>query len=103
MEATESLEYVLKKDKVKMNELEEEVHLLKEFHDDEEVEAQVSILIPYLGSFRIHNSNFFRNLEFYWHTKTMVAMGKLPKEKDFRQLKNRKEALEIMCLRSSLG
>jgi hypothetical protein len=41
------------------------------------------------------NSKFYRTLELYWHTKTMVAIGMLPKEQDFCQLKSRQEALEI--------
>ena len=76
-------EYVPEVDKVKMNDLEEEVRLLKEFHDEEEVEAQIGSLIPDMGFSRTRNSKFYRTLELYWKTKTLVAMGMLPKEKNF--------------------
>jgi hypothetical protein len=67
--------------------LEEEVKLVREFKEDEEVEHQVGGIIPDLGCTRTRNSKFYRTLELYWHTKMMVALGMLPKEQDFRQLK----------------
>jgi hypothetical protein len=76
-------DYVPEVDKAIMIELEEEVHQIREFHDDDEVEAQVGSFILDLGCTRTRNSKFYRTLELYWHTKTMVAMGMLPKEKDF--------------------
>jgi hypothetical protein len=88
-------DYVPEADKAKMTELEEEVCQIKEFHDDEEVEAQVGSFIPDLGCTQTRNLKFYITLELYWHTKTMVAMGMLPKEQDLYQLKSRQEALEI--------
>jgi hypothetical protein len=88
-------DYVPEPDKAKMIKLEEEVRQIRYFHDGDEVEAQVGSFIPDLGCTRTRNSNFYKTLELYWHTKTMVAMGMLPEEQDFHQLKSRKEALEI--------
>jgi hypothetical protein len=88
-------EYVLDVDKGKMAELEEDVQQLREFQDDEEIEAQIGDLIMDFGCSHSRNSKFFQTLELYWQTKTLVALGMLPKEQDFRQLKARQEALEI--------
>jgi hypothetical protein len=77
-----------------MSALEAKVRLVREFKDDEDVEHQVGGLIPDLGCTRSRNSKFFHTLELYWHTKTMVALGMLPKDEDFRQLKHRMETLE---------
>jgi hypothetical protein len=52
-------------------------------------------LIPYLGFSWIRNPKFYRTLELYWQTKTLVSLGMLPKDQDFRQLKSRQKALEI--------
>jgi hypothetical protein len=90
-------ESVPEEDKAKMAELEEEVRQIRQFQEDEEVEAQLGGFIPDLGCTKSRNSKFFRTLELYWHTKTLVAIGMLPKEQDFRQLKSRQEALEIQC------
>jgi hypothetical protein len=87
-------EFVPEEDKATMSALEAEVRLVREFKDDGEVEYQVGGLIPDLGCTRTRNSKFFRTLELYWHTKTMVALGMLPKDEDFRQLKRRMETLE---------
>jgi hypothetical protein len=83
-------------DKVTMQGLEEEVFLTREFKDDEEVEFQVWGLIPNLdlGCTRTMNSKFFRTLELYWHMKTMVALGMIPKEEGVCHLKGRLKALE---------
>jgi hypothetical protein len=88
-------DYVPEEDKARMTDWRMKFHQIREFHDDEEVEAQVGSFIPDLGCTRTHNSKFYRTLELYWHTKTMVAMGMLPKEQDFQQLKSIQEALEV--------
>jgi hypothetical protein len=90
-------EIVPEADKVKMVQLEEEVRVTRQFQDDEDVEALLGGLIPDLGCTQSRNSKFFQTLELYWHTKTLVALGMLPKEQDFHQLKRRHEALEIQC------
>jgi hypothetical protein len=72
----------------------EEVRMVWAYKEDEEVEEQVSGIITDLGCTRTRNSKFYRTLKLYWHTKTMVALGMLPKDQDFRQLKQRMESLE---------
>jgi hypothetical protein len=58
------------------------------------VEEQVGGIILDLGYTRTKNSTFFRTLDLYWHTNTMVALGMFPKDQHFRQLKQRMESLE---------
>jgi hypothetical protein len=51
IDATEFYEeFVPKEDKTRMTELEDEVHQIREFHDDEDVEAQVGSFIPVLDN-----------------------------------------------------
>jgi len=58
--------------------------LIREFKEDEEMEFQVGgIIHDDLGCTRTKKSKFLYTLEIYWHTKTMVALGMLPKEEDF--------------------
>jgi hypothetical protein len=82
-----------------MKDLENEVFQIKEFQEDEDVEVQVEGFILDMGCDRTKNSNLYHTLELYWHTKIMVVMGMLPKEKDFFHLKRRHESLDIkMCI-----
>ena len=74
-------------EKLTMQNLEDEVRLVHEFKEDEEVEDQIGDLIQGLGCTRTKNFIFFHTLELYWCTKTMVALGMLPKDGDFKQLK----------------
>jgi hypothetical protein len=90
-------ESVPEENKAKMPELEDEARQMRWFKEDEEVEEQLGSFIPNLGCTRSRNSIFFQTLELYWHTKTLVAIGILPKEQDFRHLKSKQEALEIQC------
>jgi hypothetical protein len=70
---------------------------------DEEVE-QVGSIIPNLGFTRTKNSKFdtrtknykfYRMPEVYWHTNTtMVTLGMLQKDQDFKHLKKRMESLK---------
>jgi hypothetical protein len=53
----------------------------------------VGDIIPNLGCTQTRESKFYRTLELYWHTKTMVAQGMLPKDQDYQYLNNL-EALE---------
>jgi hypothetical protein len=63
MEAAKLYEdYVPKIDKVKMAKMEEDVRQLREFHDEEEVEAQIGNLIPDMGFSQTRNSKFYRTL-----------------------------------------
>jgi hypothetical protein len=66
-----------------MHALEAKVKLVREFKEDEEVEHQVGGIILDLGCTRTRNSKFYRTLELYWHTKTMVALGMFPKDEGF--------------------
>jgi hypothetical protein len=77
-------DFVPEKEKSTMKVLEEEVRLTLEFKDDEKVEFQLGCLIHDLGRTRTRNFKLFCTLELYWHTKSMVALGILPKEEDFR-------------------
>jgi hypothetical protein len=92
LEAIEHYEnHVPEDDKVAMTALEVEVRLVREFKEDAEINFQV-------GGARLYQNQklkFFHTLELYWHVKTMVALGMLPKGKDFRQLKGKMEMLEI--------
>jgi hypothetical protein len=81
-------------DKATMSALEVEVCLACEFKEDVEVDFQVGGVILELGCSRTKNSKFFHTLELYWHVKTMVALGMLPKDEDFFQLKSIMEMLE---------
>jgi hypothetical protein len=87
-------QFVSPDDKSTMSTLEEEVRMNRTYKENKEVEEQVGDIIPNLGSTKTRNSKFYRTLELYWHTKTMVALGMLPKDQDFRQLKQRMETLE---------
>lgn len=78
-----------------MQTLEEEASLIREFKEANEVDEEAGGLVPGLGCTRTRNSIFFRTVELYWHTKTLVALGLLPKVEDFKQLKGHIEALEI--------
>jgi hypothetical protein len=62
-----------------MKELEEEVQLIHEFKEDDEVEKEVGGMVLDLGCTRTHNSIFFRIVELYWHTKSMVSLGMFPR------------------------
>jgi hypothetical protein len=73
-------DFLPKEDQATIPALEVEVKLVREFKEDEEVEQYVGGIISYLGCTRTHNSKIFKTLELYWHTKTMVALGILPKD-----------------------
>jgi hypothetical protein len=88
-------DYIPKTYKIKMEEKEEEFLQLRQFHDDEDFEAHIGRLNPYMGFSHTRSSKLYRTLELYWKTKTLVFMGLLPKEKYFRKMKNRHKALEI--------
>jgi hypothetical protein len=75
--------------------LEAEFKLVGDFNDEEEVEHQVGGIIQNLGCTKTENSKFYMTLELYWHIKMMVALGMLPKDQEFWQLKRRMEALEV--------
>jgi hypothetical protein len=70
-------------DNARMTELEEEVHQIRQFHEDKDMEAQVGSFIPDLGCTRTQNSKFYKTLALHWHTKTMVTLGMLPRSKTF--------------------
>jgi hypothetical protein len=78
-----------------MDALEGEAHLVRDFKENDEVEVEVGGIVPDVGFTHSTNSIFFRTLELYWHTKTLVALGMLPKDEDFGNIKSRMEALEI--------
>jgi hypothetical protein len=59
-----------------MQDIEEEVRLVREFKEDEEVEDQVG------AGFRIWVAP---KPGIPYENKTMVALGMLPKDEDFRQ------------------
>jgi hypothetical protein len=78
-----------------MDALEKETRLVKDFKDVDKVKVEVGDIVPDVGCTQSKNSIFFRTVELYWNTKTLVALGLLPKDEDFRKLKSRMEALEI--------
>jgi len=55
----------------------------------------VGSIIPNLGCIGTHRSKFYKTLELYWHTQTMVALGMLPKDEDLCELKHHMETLEV--------
>jgi hypothetical protein len=75
--------FVPKEDKVVMSTLEAKVCLAHEFKEDVEVNFQVGGVIRELGCSRTKNPKFFHTPKLYWHVKTMVALGMLPKDEDF--------------------
>jgi len=78
-----------------MHALEGEAPLVHEFKEVDEVDKEVGGIIPYVGCTRSKNSFYFWMIELYWHIKTLVALGLLPKDEEFRQIKGRMEDLEI--------
>jgi len=64
--------------------LEGEAHLVHDFKEADEVEAEVCGIVPKVGCTCSKKSIFFRKIELYWHTKTLVPLGLLPKDEDFR-------------------
>jgi hypothetical protein len=40
------------------------------------------------------DTKFHCTMDLYWHAKTMVAQGVLPKEKDYMKFRQRLKALE---------
>jgi hypothetical protein len=58
------------------------------------VYEQVGEIVPDLGYTRNRDIKFHRIVELYWHAKTMVAQGMLPKEQDYRKFVHRLETLE---------
>jgi len=51
-------------------------------------------MVANLGFSRYRDTKFYKKLELYWHTKTMVSQGMFPKYLDYRQVKQQLEALE---------
>jgi hypothetical protein len=47
-----------------------------------------------LGCSRNMDTKFYMTLELYWHMKTMVTQGMLPRDQDYSKFKQRLEALE---------
>jgi hypothetical protein len=74
--------------------VEEEVRLAHACREDDEVDEQVGDIVPDLGCTRNRDTKFHRTVELYWHVKTMVATGMLPKEHDYKKLIQRLEDLE---------
>jgi len=74
---------VPKEDKEIMSSMEVEVCLAREFKEDVEVNFQVGGVIRELDCSRTKNPKFLHTPELYWHVKTMVALGMLPKDEDF--------------------
>jgi len=81
-------------DKATMSNIEEELRMVQDYKEENEVEEHVGGIILDLSCPRNMNYKFYRNMELYWNTKAMVAMGMLPKDHDFRQLKKSMESLE---------
>jgi hypothetical protein len=80
-------------DKAIMPALEAEVHLVREFKDDVEVEQQVRGLILDLDCTRTRDSKFYQTRVVLAH-KNDGSLGMLPKDEDFFQLKSSMELLE---------
>jgi hypothetical protein len=77
-----------------MDFVEEEVQMVHEHREDTEVDEEVGDLVLDLGCTRNINTKFNRTIELYLHVKTMVALRMIPKEKEYRKLIQRLEALE---------
>ena len=63
-----------------MDVFEEEVKLVRAYFEYNEVERQAQRIFLELSFSRYRDFHFYRNLELYWHTKTMVALGMCPKD-----------------------
>jgi hypothetical protein len=62
---------------ITMDALERETRMVRDFKYDDEVEAEVGGIVLNVGCTRSRNFIFFRTVELYLHTKTLVALGLL--------------------------
>ena len=51
------------------------VKLIRAYEEDDKLEMKLEGIIPDLGCTCTKNSQFYKTLELYWHTKSMVTMG----------------------------
>jgi hypothetical protein len=77
-----------------METLEEEVWLSQAYQEENEVKEQVREIITHLGLSNTKDTKFYCMVELYWHDKTMLANGILPKEQDYRKFIQQLVALE---------
>jgi hypothetical protein len=77
-----------------MDSIEEDVRIVHVYREDAEVDEEVGGIVPDLGCTRNKDAKFNRTVELYWHVKIVVALGMLPKEKEYMKLIQCLEALE---------
>jgi hypothetical protein len=70
-----------------MQTIEEDVKVIKAYHEDQEVEKQAIPFFLNLGSNITRDTKFFIILDLYWHIKVFVAHEMVAKEPEFQNLK----------------
>ena len=63
-----------------MHQLEDEVMLNRSYQENVDMDEKVGEIVPDLGYTKNRDTKFHHTVELYWHAKTMVAQGMLPKE-----------------------